>query len=74
MEGKKGLPTSFSPVTSTNAGISHQNFPTFSFNPFVTLVQHVKAIPSANSKLLNLNQTTSQKKWLFGQILMKLRL
>ena len=27
-------PTSFSPVTSTNAGICSQNFLTFSFNPF----------------------------------------
>ena len=34
---QKGLPTSFSRVISTNAGISHQNFLTFSFNLFVTL-------------------------------------
>ena len=27
-------PTSFSPVTSANVGISPQNFLTFSFNPF----------------------------------------
>ena len=32
------LPTMFSPVTSTNVGISPQNFVTFSFNPFATLV------------------------------------
>ena len=31
---KKALPTSFSPVTSTNVRISPQNFLTFSFNPF----------------------------------------
>ena len=31
--GQKGSPTSFSPVTSTNVGISPQNFLTFSFNP-----------------------------------------
>ena len=31
-------PTSFSSVTSTNVGISPQNFLTFSFNPFATLV------------------------------------
>ena len=33
----KRSPTSFIPVTSTNLGISLQNFLTFSFNPFVTL-------------------------------------
>ena len=32
---KKVPPTNFSPVTSTNVGISPQNFLTFSFNPFV---------------------------------------
>ena len=36
--GQKGPRTSFSPVTSTNVGISAQNFLTFSFNPFATLV------------------------------------
>ena len=36
--GKKAPPTSFSPVTSTNVGISPQNFLTFSFNAFDTLV------------------------------------
>ena len=36
--GQKDPPTSFSPVTSTNVGISPQNFLTFSFNPFATLV------------------------------------
>ena len=36
--GKKANPTNFSPVTSTNVGISPQNFLTFSFNPFATLV------------------------------------
>ena len=33
-----GGPTSFSPVTSANAGISPQNVLTFSFDPFPTLV------------------------------------
>ena len=33
-----GCPTSFSSVTSTNIRISPQNFLTFSFNPFTTLV------------------------------------
>ena len=36
--GKKASCTSFSPVTSTNVGISPKNFQTFSFNPFATLV------------------------------------
>ena len=36
--GKKFPPTSFSPVTSINVGISPQNFLTFSLNPFSTLV------------------------------------
>ena len=35
---KKTPPTSFSPVTSTNVGISPQNFLTFSYNLFGTLV------------------------------------
>ena len=36
--GQKDPSTSFSPVTSTNVEISPQNFLTFNFNPFVTLV------------------------------------
>ena len=38
--GQKDPPTLpvFSSVTSTNVGISPQNFLTFSFNPFATLV------------------------------------
>ena len=32
------LPTSFSPVTSANVGISSQNFLTFIFDTFATLV------------------------------------
>ena len=31
-------PTSFSSVTSTKVGVSPQNFLTFSFNPFATVV------------------------------------
>ena len=62
MGGKKAPPTSFSPVTSTNVGISYQNFLTFSFNLFVKLVQNFKAIPSASPKLLNLNQDHPSKK------------
>ena len=38
-EVKKGPPlTNFSPVTSTNVGISHQDFLAFSINYFTTLV------------------------------------
>ena len=37
-EGGKKPPISFSPVTSTSVGINLQNFLTFSFNPFATLV------------------------------------
>ena len=58
-------PTSFSPVTSTNIGISPQNFLTFSFNSFATLVQNFKAIPRASPKLLNLNQDHPSKKVAF---------
>ena len=36
--GKKASPTSFSPIISTNLGINPQNFLTFSFNPFSTVV------------------------------------
>ena len=36
--GAKKKPTSFCPVTSTNVGIGPQNFLTFIFNPFATLV------------------------------------
>ena len=52
MEGKKATPTRFSPVTSTNVGISSQNFLTFSFNPFFP-------------KLMNLNQHHPAKKVVF---------
>ena len=56
----KRPPTSFSPVTSTNVG-----FLTFSFNPFATLVQNFKFLPSASPNLLNLNQDHSSKKAIF---------
>ena len=36
--GGGGGAKSFSPVTSTNVGISPKNFLTCSFNPFVTLL------------------------------------
>ena len=43
------------PVTSTNVEISPKQYLTFSFNPFATMVQNLKAILSVNSTLLNLN-------------------
>ena len=64
--GEKRLPpTSFSPVTSTNVGFGPQNFLTFSFNPFATLLQNFKFVPSASPKLLNLNQDHPSKKAIF---------
>ena len=72
--GTKGPPTNFSPVTSTNVEFGPQNFLAFSFNAFATLVQNFKFVPSANPKLLKLNQATPQKKRFSGQILIKLRL
>ena len=59
---KKALPTSFSAVTFTNIRISPQNFLTFSFNLFATLIQNFKFIPSTSPKLLNLNQNHLKKK------------
>ena len=63
--GKKALCTSFSSVTSTNVGTNPKNLLTFSLNPFATLVQNVKFIPSASPKLLNLNQDHPSKKRFF---------
>ena len=54
--------TSFSPVTSANVEFGPQNFLTFSFNPFDKLVQNFKFLPSADPKLLNLNQDQKKKK------------
>ena len=62
---KKAPPTSFSPVISTNVWIGPYNFLTFSFNPFATLVQNFKFVPSASPKLLNLNQDHLSKKAIF---------
>ena len=63
--GQKDPPTSFSPVTSTNVGVGPQNFLTFSFNSFATLLQNFKFVPSASPKLLNLNHDHSSKKATF---------
>ena len=76
MRGTKSSapPTSFSPVTSTNVKIRHQNFVTFSFNPFSTLVQNFKAIPNASHKLLTLAQDHPPKKVVFWSNPWKLEL
>ena len=63
--GEKASLTNFSPVTSTNLGFDPQNFLTFSFNPFATLVQNFKFVSSASPKLLNLNQDHLSKKAVF---------
>ena len=63
--GKKGPPTRFSPVISTNIRLSLQNFLTFSFNSFDRLVWNFKILPSLTPKLLNLNQNHPSKKWFF---------
>ena len=65
--GKKGkkTPSIFSPVTSTNVGISSRNFLTFSFNPFPTMASNVKTIPSASPRLLHLDQKYPQKNCFF---------
>ena len=57
MKGQKASPlphtTSFLSVTSTNLGISPENF------------QTLKTIPSTSPKSLNLNQRTPQNIWCF---------
>ena len=63
--GQNASPTSFSSVTSTNVAIRPQNFLTFSFNTFATLVLNFKFVPSAGQKLLNLNQHHPSKKMVF---------
>ena len=65
-EAKRPSPLiSFAPVFSTSVGLSPQNFLTFSFNPFSTLVLNFKVIPTASPKFLNLNQDHPSKKWFF---------
>ena len=62
---KKVPSTNFSPVTSTNVRLCLQNFLTFSFNGFATLVENFKFVPSASPKLFNLNQDYPSKKAIF---------
>ena len=57
--------TSVTPITSTNVEFGPQNFLTFSFDPFVTIVQNLKFLPSASPKLLNFNQDHPSKKAIF---------
>ena len=52
---QKGPPTNFSPVTSRNIEFGPENFLTSSFNPFATIMQNFKFVPSASPKLLTLN-------------------
>ena len=72
--GKKVPPTSFSPVTSTNVGISPQNFLTFSFNPLIDCckISSLYLVPVPN--YWTWTKTTPQKSDFSGQILIKLRL
>ena len=63
--GQKGPLPSFSPVTSTNVGITSRNFLTFSFNPFFIIVENFKFAPSASPKLSNLNPDHPSKKQFF---------
>ena len=58
-------PTSFSPVISTNAKFGPKNFLTFSVNPFDTLVQNFKFVPSASPNYWTWTKTTAQKKRFF---------
>ena len=61
-DGRK-IPISFFPVSFFLQ--CPQNFLTFSFNHFVTLVWNFKAILSASLKLLNLSQEHLSKKFVF---------
>ena len=66
--GELKLPAIFSPTTSTNVGISLQNFLTFSFNPLATLVWNFKAIPSDSPNFIELEPRLScQKSGFSGQ-------
>ena len=60
---------SFSPVTSTNIGISPKHFLTLSFNLFPTVMKNFKAIPSVSPKYFHPSRpykTIPQKRWFFG--------
>ena len=61
MASQKGPLPVFPPVTSTNVGISLQNFLAFSFNSIVTLVQNFKFMPSISPNYWTWNKTTPKK-------------
>ena len=66
--GELKLPAIFFPTTSTNVGISPQNFLTFSCNPLATLVWNFKAIPSDSPNFIELEPRLScQKSGFSGQ-------
>ena len=58
-------PYQFSPVTSLNVRISPQNFLTFAFHSFATLLLDFKAIRSTSSNFLGLNLDHPSKKLVF---------
>ena len=59
------LPTSFSPVTSTNVGTSSQNFLTFTFNPFATLLSISRLYLEPVPNYWTWTKISSQKIWFF---------
>ena len=61
---QKNPPTSFSPVTSTNVGISPKNVLTFIFNPFATLVQNLK-VTQCQPQIIELELRLPSKKVVF---------
>ena len=50
------------PLTTFSLGISLKNFLTFSLNAFATLLKNLRAIPSANLKLLEIKPKSPLKK------------
>ena len=73
--GAKKPPYQFLPCNFYKRRIWLSKLFDFYFNPFATLVQNFKFVPSASLKLLNLNQDHPSKKAIFsGQIPIKLRL
>ena len=64
-EGPKRRHYQFFPCNFSNVRFDPENFLTFSFNHFATLVQNFKLVPSASPKLLNLNQDHPSEKAIF---------
>ena len=63
--GAKSSPLPVFPCNFYEVGISPQNFLTFTFNRFATLLQNFKVMPGTSPKLLNLNQGRPSKKLVF---------